>query len=131
MCGLSDAVDGFLARKLHAESRFGSVLDSVSDLFFYTVMAVKIFPTLQRLLEIQHWIIMAVCVALHLIAYVICAIKFQRFSAVHTYANKLLGAAVFAFPFFLIGEVYLLYSLYIYISISSGLLLFIARSKSI
>ena len=115
VCGLSDAIDGFLARKLHAESRFGSILDSVSDLIFYTVMAVKIFPVMQRLLEVQHWVIMGVVTALHLLAYVICAIKYQRFSAVHTYANKLLGAVVFLFPFALIGEIYLLYSLYIYI----------------
>ena len=30
MCGVSDMVDGYLARKLHAESKAGAVLDSVA-----------------------------------------------------------------------------------------------------
>lgn len=34
LCGLSDMADGFLARKLHAESTFGSRLDSFADMFF-------------------------------------------------------------------------------------------------
>ena len=33
LCGLSDVADGFLARKLHAESTFGSRLDSFADMF--------------------------------------------------------------------------------------------------
>ena len=33
LCGLSDMADGFLARKLHAESTFGSRLDSFADIF--------------------------------------------------------------------------------------------------
>lgn len=115
VCGFSDAIDGFVARKLGSASSFGAALDSFSDLLFYGVMAAKIFPTLQRLLTVFQWIIIAVPTALHLIAYIICMIKFGKFSSIHTYANKVLGALVYAYPFFFIGEINLLYSLYMYI----------------
>ena len=115
VCGFSDAIDGLVARKLGIQSTFGAALDSFSDLLFYSVMAAKIFPTLQRLLSPFQWVIIAVPTALHFVAYVICLLKFGKFSAIHTYANKVLGALVYAYPFFFIGEINLLYSLYMYI----------------
>ena len=33
-CGISDMADGYLARKLHCESKTGAVLDSLADLVF-------------------------------------------------------------------------------------------------
>ena len=112
VCGLSDAFDGLVARKLGVQSSFGSALDSLSDLLFYGVMAAKLFPTFQRLLLPYQWAIIGVPTVLHFIAYIICAIKFSRFSAIHTYANKALGLLVYAFPFFFIGEIPLLWTIY-------------------
>ena len=114
ICGLTDAFDGFIARKLKAESKFGGVLDSVSDLLFYGVMAYKILPTMIRLLDSLSWVLIITATSLHIIAYIICAFKFKKFSAIHTYANKALGLIVFAFPFSFIGEIYLLYTIYVY-----------------
>ena len=115
VCGLSDAFDGFVARKLGISSSLGSALDSISDLLFYGIMAAKIFPILVHALNVWQWIIIAVPTALHFIAYIVCAIKFNKFSAIHTYADKVLGLLIYAFPFFLIGLIPLLYGLYIYI----------------
>ena len=42
--GLTDILDGFLARKLHLESAFGARLDSIADFAFagcLTIFAVK------------------------------------------------------------------------------------------
>ena len=115
VCGFSDAIDGLVARKLKISSPRGAALDSISDVVFYSVMAIKIFPTLRRLLTPIEWAIIAVPTILHLIGYIVCAFKFNRLSAIHTYADKALGALVYFFPFFLIGEITLLYGLYIYI----------------
>ena len=101
LCGLTDAFDGFVARKLGIASAFGAALDSISDLLFYGIMAAKIFPILVDNLTILQWVIIAVPTCLHFIAYIVCAIKFNKFSAVHTYANKALGLLIYAFPFFL------------------------------
>ena len=40
LCGLSDMVDGWLARRLHAESKTGSILDSIADLVFVACCAI-------------------------------------------------------------------------------------------
>ena len=44
--GITDMLDGFLARAMKQESEFGSRLDSVADLLFYSVMIFKVFPFL-------------------------------------------------------------------------------------
>ena len=115
ICGLTDAFDGFIARKLGISSSLGAALDSISDLLFYGIMAAKIFPVLVDALTIFEWVIIAVPTGLHFIAYIICAIKFNKFSSIHTYANKVLGLFVYAFPFFLIGLVPLVYAIYLYV----------------
>lgn len=114
-CGVTDGFDGFIARRLKCESSFGSILDSISDILILSVMAVSVFPTALRLFDWSHWTIIIVTFSLHMIAYVICAIKFRKFSSVHTYSNKVMSLLLFFFPFTLIGEIYLLYTLYVYI----------------
>lgn len=114
VCGFSDAVDGFLARKLHAESKFGSILDSFSDLFFYTVMVITLWNHILRTIGIPGLITAGVGLLFQLIGYIICAIKFHAFSALHTYANKILGVYFYLFPFALIGEIFWLYTIYFY-----------------
>ena len=47
LCGVSDMVDGYLARRLHTESRTGAVLDSVADICFVACCAIKLLPVLQ------------------------------------------------------------------------------------
>ena len=44
LCGLSDMLDGHLARRLHAESALGGRLDSAADGLFAVVCAVRLLP---------------------------------------------------------------------------------------
>ena len=46
LCGVSDVLDGTIARAWHSESDFGARLDSIADLLFYAVMLLRIFPVL-------------------------------------------------------------------------------------
>ena len=103
VCGFTDAVDGFIARKFHLQSKLGSILDSISDLLFYAIMAIMIIPVLVDVLELWNWIIFIVPAVIQGIAYIVCAIKFRKFSALHTYSNKAIGVCAFVYPFFLIG----------------------------
>ena len=113
LSGISDALDGFIARKFHLESQIGSVLDSISDIVFLGVMAIKILPTLLDLLAIWNWLLIIIPIFFQLIAYLICALKFKRFSAIHTYANKITSAAIFFYPFTFIGFVRPIYEIYV------------------
>ena len=68
-----------------------------------------------ELLSVIAWIIIFSCIALQACAYIICANKYKKFSAVHTYANKIQSFSIFLFPFTMIGEIFWLYTLYVYI----------------
>ena len=99
LCGLSDVVDGYLARKMDSVSEVGARLDSVADLLFYAVMGVKFFPTLWK--KLPKWIWFAVCTILLLrtIVYVLAFAKYHHFPSLHTYLNKLSGLMIFLIPF--------------------------------
>ena len=47
LCGISDMVDGWLARNLQAESKTGAVLDSVADIVFVACCATRLLPVLE------------------------------------------------------------------------------------
>ena len=100
--GVTDVLDGFLARKLKITSELGAKLDSIADLLFYTVMGIMIMPVLIKTLPITLWYGVIIVIALRLAAYITAAIKFHRFASTHTLLNKLTGAAVFSIPFILL-----------------------------
>ena len=109
LTGLTDVLDGWVARSTGTTSELGARLDSIADLLFYGVMLLKLFPTLWRMLPPALWIVVAVALLLRLCAYGTAALKYHRFAAVHTYLNKLTGAAVFFVPYMLyfrVGDAY-------------------------
>lgn len=95
LCGLTDALDGFLARRLKTASPFGAKLDSIADLTFYGVSLIRMIPILRRRLPGWIWYLVAFVLALRLTSYLVAAFKLHRFAAVHTVANKATGALVF------------------------------------
>lgn len=97
--GVSDVLDGWIARMTKTTSDFGSKLDSVADLMFYAVMLIKILPILWQVLPLSIWIISGLMLLIRLISYGVAACKYHRFSSMHTYLNKLTGACVFAIPY--------------------------------
>ena len=99
LAGATDALDGWLARRLNATSTFGSKLDSAADLFFYAVMIVRIFPVLWAVLPRVIWLAVAAVVLLRLTGYAVAAIRLRRFYSPHTILNKVTGAMVFAMPY--------------------------------
>lgn len=94
--GISDGLDGFVARKLNQQSAAGARLDSVADLFFFAAILWIAFAHM----EIPRWMGAgtAAVAGLRLVVYGIGWIKFRAFSALHTWANKATGALLFAFP---------------------------------
>ena len=99
LTGLTDVLDGWLARKTGTASDFGARLDSIADLLFYTILLLRLFPVLWQLLPPQIWFAVAGIILVRLAAYVTAAVKFHRFAALHTWLNKLTGAAVFLLPY--------------------------------
>lgn len=99
LCGVSDMLDGFVARRLHVESRHGAVLDSVADAVFLAVCFVRILPEITLPPWIWCWIgLIAVC---KMACFAITYAK-RRYNAVaeaHTLLNKVTGLLLFLLPF--------------------------------
>lgn len=100
-CGISDVLDGALARTLHYADEIGAKLDSIADIVFYAAAAFKIFPALRSELTPLIWCIIAAAALLRIISYAAAAIKYRRFASLHTYMNKLTGFLVFTVPYFI------------------------------
>ena len=96
-----DVLDGMLARAMHATSELGAKLDSAADLLFYAVMLIRIFPVLWQKLPRSIWLIVGAAVFIRLISYSYVAIRYHRFSSMHTAGNKLTGLMVFLTPYFI------------------------------
>lgn len=96
LAGVSDIVDGYVARKLNQQSIFGSKLDSIADFLF----AFAILFVVVRNIHIPLWLwVCAVLIALlRIIAYGVGFYKYHTFSALHTVLNKLVGGLLFVFP---------------------------------
>ncbi len=101
LCGLTDVLDGFFARRFHAASEFGAKLDSAADLMYYAVMIIKLMPVLWRLLPRGFWCGVGAVVLLRLGSYAVAAAKYHRFASQHTWLNKITGAVVFGVPYVL------------------------------
>jgi len=99
LAGLTDAFDGYLARKMKLESEFGSKLDSVSDLSFYTIMMIKILPILFVRLNVVIWNWVFGVVFFRILTYICNAIKHKGFLSSHTFLNKATGLGVFGIPY--------------------------------
>lgn len=97
--GLTDALDGWIARKTGTASDFGARLDSIADLLFYAVTLFRLVPLLWKALPGDIWYAVAAILIIRVSAYLIAAKKYRRFASLHTYLNKLTGGAVFLIPF--------------------------------
>ena len=93
LCGISDMVDGTLARRLHAESKTGAALDSVADIILVVCCAARLVPVVE--IPVWLWIWAGVIVFFKMVNQVSALVVCKRFCFVHTWANKLTGLLLF------------------------------------
>lgn len=97
LCGVTDALDGYAARKLNAGSRFGQVLDSVADLLFIVAALAVLVPALHFPAWLLYWV--ASIAAVRGLSLVAGLARYRKIAFLHTYANKAAGFLLFLFPF--------------------------------
>ena len=94
--GITDILDGAIARKTNTVTDFGSKLDSVADFVFIVIYLAKILPVLNVPAYLFIWIgALAVIKIINVISGF--AVK-KKFVAVHSFSNKLTGALMFILP---------------------------------
>ena len=94
--GLSDMIDGWVARRTNTVSEFGAKLDTVADFVFVVVCLVKLLPVMDVPVWLYVWIgIIAVIKVINIVSgYVVQ----KRFVAVHSVMNKVTGVLLFVLP---------------------------------
>ncbi len=94
--GISDMIDGTVARKTGTVSKFGSKLDTIADIVFVTVCLLKLLPVLDVPAWLYIWI--AIIAFIKLVNIVEGCISQKEFVAVHSVISKVAGCLLFIFP---------------------------------
>jgi len=95
-CGLTDMVDGTIARKMGAISEFGAKLDTVADFLFVIASFVKLVPVIR--IPVWIWIWAAVIAMGKLVTLVWGFTQMKQMPSLHTIANKATGLCLFLLP---------------------------------
>ena len=94
--GISDMVDGWVARRTHTASELGAKLDTIADIVFVIVCMVKLLPVWDITTWLYVWIgIIALIKVINIISGFIVQ---KQFVAVHSTMNKVTGLLLFIFP---------------------------------
>ena len=94
--GLSDMLDGFVARRTNSASPLGAKLDSIADVVFLAVCLIKLLPVLA--LPVWLWVWVGLIALLRLVNVVSGFVRRKKLVLLHTRANKLTGALLFLLP---------------------------------
>jgi cardiolipin synthase (CMP-forming) len=96
-CGLTDVVDGYLARRWKVSSKIGALLDSMADFIFIAVLLVIFIPRFDWNGWMLWWIV--IIALIRGLSILIGLVKFHTIAFVHTHGNKVTGLMLFFFPF--------------------------------
>ena len=94
--GLSDMIDGWVARRTNTVSELGSKLDTIADFVFVVVCLVKLLPIIDIPTWLYIWI--GIIAFIKIINIVSGYIVQRQFVAVHSVMNKVTGILLFLLP---------------------------------
>ena len=106
IAGITDMLDGFLARKWGMESKFGARLDNLADFVFVLAVGYKLFPWLN--LPATLWMIIGLIALVKIVNAISSFVMKHRQGQspfLHTKANKLTGFLLFV-GIMTIGQTY-------------------------
>ena len=96
VAGVSDMIDGTVARKTGTASAFGSKLDTAADFILAAVCLIKLIPALDMPIWLIIWIaVIALIKAINIISGYVMR---KEFVAAHTVMNKVTGVFLFILP---------------------------------
>lgn len=119
LSGISDILDGYIARKTKTTSKLGEKLDSFADLIMVIILIILLVPILKLPVKIIDWII--IIALIRVVSLIIAFKKYKIFGSLHTYLNKLTGFLLFISPvlFVTIPKDLVLYGICIIATISA------------
>lgn len=96
ICGCTDVLDGYLARRWKVSSKIGALLDSLADVVVIAMMFVRIFLKLPWEIWMMAWI--GLIALIRISSVLVGVFRFHTIALIHTYGNKLTGLLLFFFP---------------------------------
>ena len=99
-CGLSDVLDGIVARKKYTASAFGARLDTFADFIFVVILLIKILSEFD--VPIWLWIWIVVIGGIKIVTVIWGFVLTKRLIVEHTLLNKATGVLLFLLPLSLI-----------------------------
>ena len=94
--GVSDMLDGFIARKTGSCTAFGAKLDTAADLVFTAACLIRLLPALPLPFWLYLWA--AAIAALRLLNLLMSFARHRRLLLQHTAMNKAAGLLLFLLP---------------------------------
>lgn len=99
LCGLTDVLDGWLARRYHVESEFGGKLDSIADLMMFVALSYVVVSNVD--IPMVVWAMVIAIIVIKFLSFMIGR-RNGFFGFRHSQFNRITGALVFAsIPFLL------------------------------
>ena len=96
VAGLSDMIDGWVARRTNTDSELGAKLDTIADFVFVVVCLVKLLPIIDIPTWLYFWI--GIIAFIKIINIVSGHVVQRQFVAVHSVMNKVTGILLFLLP---------------------------------
>lgn len=121
LIGITDVLDGYIARKNKKETIIGSMLDSLSDfVFFLSLIVYAILFEIDIIMSFKYYVI--AILGLKLLTVTTGIVKYKKLCFLHTYGNKLTGIVIFVgFCYFIFFGNTMLIKIAIFISLISSL----------
>ncbi len=107
---LTDAIDGYIARRFKMETEIGARLDAFADYFTYVLVFIGLFVF--KLDDLRPYLVSAIIfVSMLVLTVIVSLIKFRKFHSYHTITEKSGGyiQAIFFICLFTIGLIAPLY----------------------
>jgi len=101
-CGMTDVLDGIIARSLQTESHMGARLDSIADMVLFIVVFYKLGPMLWLSVARWVWYAGAIIALIRITAYIIGTLRFRQFASLHLISNKVTGLVLFFVPYLIL-----------------------------
>ena len=96
LCGLSDMIDGTVARRTNSATQFGARLDTLSDFVFMSVALIKFLPHLH--IPIWQWIWIGIIAMIKFGNASLGFVRTKKLISHHTLLNKITGLLLFLLP---------------------------------
>jgi len=123
---VADLLDGFVARKIHQTSDFGSKFDSFSDQFVQLSALIWVLWLMPEIIS-ENLFISIVAIMIYITSLMVGIVKFKRLANLHLYLSKVGGLFLYIFLIhaFFVGE----YNYYLFIL--AGILFILSSTETL